>query len=77
MPAQGLGAREGSGEQVEDNGNVFILFNVHLYGLSLPQAHCIADCLRNHAHLASFDPTRYFVSVLGDFNFRYEDKPIL
>ena len=63
--------------RVEDNGNVFILFNVHLYGLSLPQAHSIADCLRNHARLASPDPTGYVVSVLGDFNFRYDDKPIL
>ena len=63
--------------RIEDNGNTFILLNVHLHGLSLPQANDIADCLRNHAHMASLDPTGYFVSVLGDFNFRYDDKPIL
>ena len=51
--------------RIEGNGNTFILLNVHLHGLSLPQANDIADCLRNRAHMASLDPTGYFVSVLG------------
>ena len=63
--------------KIEDNGNIFILVNIHLYGLSLPKAQGIADCLRSHALQASLEPTKYFVSVLGDFNFRYDDKPIL
>ena len=62
---------------IEDNGKTFVTFNIHLFGLSLPQAYKIANCLRFHALEASKDPTKYFVSAMGDFNFRCENKPII
>ena len=32
---------------------------------------------QHHANLAAQEPLAYFVIIVGDFNFRYPDKPVM
>ena len=43
----------------------------------MEQINNIRDRLQHHANLAAQEPLAYFVIIVGDFNFRFADKPII
>lgn len=62
---------------ITDKDKTTIFINLHLHNLTSEQIKIITQLLDNHFERAERQPLRYFVVVVGDFNFRYEDKSVL
>ena len=63
--------------KITDNDKTTIFINLHLHNLTPEQIEIIKQLLDNHFERAERQPLRYVVVVVGDFNFRYEDKSVL
>ena len=62
---------------ISDNDRTTVFINLHIHNLSNEQFKTIQHTLDNHYERAASQPLRYFVVVVGDFNFRYEGKAVL
>ena len=65
-------------ESILTRGNcTTVIIHIHLYDWTQLGTKHICDCVLEHHDRATREPTKYFVSILGDFNFREPGKPII
>ena len=58
-------------------GATSIFINSHFYDWTPSQIHFVTEHLRHHFDCAEKDPTHDHISWVGDWSWRYADKPLL
>ena len=60
-----------------DNDKTFTFINVHFFGLQPNQVAQFSSHLKNLHQQTKLDPTKRFVTIVGDFNIRFEGDAMI